>query len=73
VDHYSSGEWITFRPARSALFPKSELHLVIQAGPERLLDEIERRSPDSVLASPGGRRYLRELVEALNAKLAPSG
>ena len=57
----------------SSLFPKSELRFLVQAGPDRLADEIEKRSPDSLLVSPGGRRYLRELTAALKSHLEPSG
>jgi hypothetical protein len=46
-------------------FPKGELRALIQAGPDLLVGEIERRSPDSLLASSGGRRYLRDLLAAL--------
>jgi hypothetical protein len=56
----------------SSLFPKAELRALMQAGPDLLVGEIERRSPDSLLASSGGRRYLRDLLAALEAHLEPT-
>jgi hypothetical protein len=51
------------------LFPAIFLQQLVSAGPERVLGEIEQRSPDSVLVSPGGKRYLRELIDVFRADL----
>jgi hypothetical protein len=51
------------------LFPAIFLQQLVSAGPELALGEIETRSPDSVLVSPGGKRYLRELIDVLRADL----
>jgi hypothetical protein len=56
----------------SSMFPKDELRAVIQAGPDPVIAEIERRSPDSLLASSGGRRYLRDLLAALQPHVEPT-
>jgi hypothetical protein len=57
--------------ARSAKesFAASDLQALVAAGPEFLAAEIEKRAPDSLLASSGGKRYLRELVEAIKSQL----
>lgn len=56
----------------SSLFPKGELRTLMQAGPDLLVGEIEKRSPDSLLASSGGRRYLRDLLAALEQHVEPA-
>lgn len=56
----------------SSLFPKGELRALMQAGPDLLVGEIERRSPDSLLASSGGRRYLRDLLAAVANHVEPA-
>ncbi|MCU1281260.1 MAG: hypothetical protein JWM53_4806 [bacterium] len=56
----------------SSLFPKGDLRALMQAGPDLLVGEIEQRSPDSLLASSGGRRYLRDLLAALEQHVEPA-
>jgi hypothetical protein len=51
------------------LFPAGILRTLVTGGPDLVVGEVEKRSPSSVLTSPGGRRYVRELIEALRADL----
>jgi hypothetical protein len=61
--------------ARSArgLFPRALLTGFVEAGPDLVHAQAEQLSPNSALASPGGKRYLRDLTEALRVELARSG
>lgn len=58
--------------ARTALslFSRADLEALCTAGPERLIAEVETANADSVLASPAGRRFVRELIDALGTILA---
>ena len=57
--------------ARTALslFPRADLETLCAAGPEKLIAEVEASNPDSILASPAGRRFVRELIDALGGIL----
>jgi hypothetical protein len=55
------------------LFPAGILRALVTGGPDLVVGEVEKRSPSSVLTSPGGRRYVRELLEALRADLDATG
>lgn len=58
--------------ARTALslFPRADLDALCAAGPERLIAEVEAANADSILASPAGHRFVRELIDALGSVLA---
>lgn len=56
----------------TSLFPRAELRALVDAGPDQLMAEIERQSPDSILASSGGKRYLRDLLQTVKAQLDPA-
>jgi hypothetical protein len=47
------------------LFPASVLRALVTGGVDVVVGQVEKRSPSSVLATPGGRRYVRDLIEAL--------
>ena len=57
--------------ARTALslFPRGDLEALCAAGPEKLIAEVEASNADSILASPAGRRFVRELIDALGGIL----
>jgi len=57
--------------ARSALalFGRSAVAPLVDAGVDGAVKQIEAFDPNSVLGSPGGRRYLRELIGALREQL----
>jgi hypothetical protein len=55
------------------LLPASYLRDLVRAGPELAVGEIENRLPESVLVSPGGKRFLRELLGVLGADVDAAG
>jgi hypothetical protein len=52
-----------------ASFSKSIINQLVSFGASRLGAEIARVNPDSLLASPGGRRFVVDILDALGSKL----
>lgn len=55
--------------AAVALFGRAAVAPLVQADVDGIVKQVETLDRDSILASPGGRRYLRELVGALREQL----
>jgi hypothetical protein len=50
-------------------FSKGIIDQLVSVGASRIGDQIARANPDSLLASPGGRRFIVDILEALGSKL----
>jgi len=50
----------------TSMFSKAEVRAFCEAGADRIGAEVEAANPDSILASPAGRRFVRELIDALS-------
>lgn len=48
-------------------FPRAFVDQLVSLGTDKILGEVERMLPDSLLASPGGRRFVIDLVEQLRS------